>query len=215
MSAQGNAKLAMLGATGRTGRQLLAQALGRGLEVTALAREPAKLGDLRGAVTVVQGTVADPETLERVVTGCSAVLSALGHVKDSPADLLTTSSLNMVAAMKKLGVKRLVVLTNTAVEDSSDRPPLAHMALRAVLALANSKLKRDSIGAAKIIADSGLDWTLARAPILTDGPRTGNYRVGPLKSGMPLRVSRADVADFMLSCVTEGKFVCKRPVISG
>ncbi len=79
----------------------------------------------------------------------------------------------------------------------------------------NGKLVDDSLPAAKVIADSGLDWTLVRAPILTNGPRKGNYRVGPLAGGIPLRVSRADVADFMLSCVMEDKFVQERPAIGG
>lgn len=198
-----------------TGRQLLAQALGRGIEVTALAREPARLGEFHGSLLIVGGTVTDPATVGRVVGGCSGVLSALGRVKGSPADLLTTSSPNMIAAMKELGVRRIVALTNTSIEDSSDRPPLAHRMLRGALGLMNSKLIHDSIPAAKVLAKSGLDWTLVRAPILTNGPKKGNYKVGPLAGGMPLRVSRADVADFMLSCVTQGRFVCERPVIGG
>ncbi len=213
MSKSSSARLAILGATGPTGLQLLAQARERGAEVNALARDPAKLGKFQGEVTVVQGTVVDPGTVERVVDGCSAVLSALGHVKDSPANLLTTASENMVAAMKKLEVKRLVVLTNTAIEDPSDRPPLTHRIARGALRLMNARLVQDSVPAAKAIADSGLDWTLVRAPILTNGPRTGKYKVGPMVGGMPLRVSRADVADFMLACVMEGRSVRERPVI--
>jgi hypothetical protein len=117
--------------------------------------------------------------------------------------------------MNKLGVKRLVLLSNTAVEDPTDSPPLVQRMLRVALAAMNGKLKQDSVGAAKVLAGSGLDWTLVRAPILTDGPKTGRYRVGPLAKGMPLRVSRADVAEFMLSCAVEGKFALERPVIGG
>ncbi len=79
----------------------------------------------------------------------------------------------------------------------------------------NSNLVGDSNPAAKVIADSGLDWTLVRAGILTNGPERGDYKVGPMAGGMPLRVSRADVANFMLSCVTEGRFLNERPVIGG
>ncbi len=73
----------------------------------------------------------------------------------------------------------------------------------------------DKTPAAKVIAESGLDWTMVRAPVLTNRPRVRNYKVGPLASDMPLRVSRADVADFMLSCVTNGKFVHERPTVGG
>jgi putative NADH-flavin reductase len=215
IQSQGSQRLAILGATGRTGRLLLGQAEARSLEVNALARIPAELGDLRGTVNVVEGSAIDPDAVERVVAGCSSILCAIGQVRDSPTDLLTRTTLNMVDAMKKLSVKRLVILSNTAIEDPTDSPPLVQRMLRVALAAMNGKLKQDSIGAAKVLAGSGLDWTLVRAPILTDGPKTGRYRVGPLTKGMPLRVSRADVAEFMLSCAVEGKFVRERPAIGG
>jgi putative NADH-flavin reductase len=215
IQSQGSQRIAILGATGRTGRLLLAQAKERGLEVNALARVPVELADLHGTANIVEGNALDPSAVERVVAGCSAVLCAIGQVGDSPADLLTRSTLNMVDAMNKLGVKRLVVLSNTAIEDPTDSPPLVQRILRVVLALMNSKLTKDSVGAAKVLAGSGLDWTLVRAPILTDGPKTGRLRIGPLAKGMPSRVSRANVAEFMLSCAVEGKFVRERPVIGG
>ena len=205
----------MFGGTGLTGRQLLSQALERGFAVSALAREPARLSGIQGRLTVVEGDVHDPAAVERVVTGSEAVLSALGHVKGSPADLLSASSASIVAAMKKLGVRRIVVLTNTAVRDATDRPPLNQQVVRGLLKLFNAKLTNDCIPAAQVISDSGLDWTLVRAPVLTNGPRTGKYKVGPLAAGASLRVSRGDVADFMLSCVADGKFVNERPVVSG
>lgn len=215
MQSQGSQRVAVLGATGRTGRLLLAQARERGLEVNALARVPAALGDLRGAAKVVEGSAIDPGAVERVVAGCSAVLCAIGQAKDSPDDLLKRATLNMVDAMEKLGVRRLVILSNTAIEDPTDSPPLVQRMLRVALAAMNGKLTQDSAGAAEVLARSGLDWTLVRAPILTNGPKTGRYRVGPLTKGMPLKVSRADVAEFMLSCAVDGKFVRERPVIGG
>jgi uncharacterized protein YbjT (DUF2867 family) len=119
--------------------------------------------------------------------------------------------------MRKEQVKRVVILTNTAIKDPSDRLrlPLAQSVLRFVLPMVNGKLVRDSVAAAKIIAESNLDWTLVRPPVLTDGPKTGNYKVGALTNGMPLRISRADVAEFMLSCLVEDRFVRERPAIGG
>ena len=208
-------RVAVLGATGRTGREILRQALDKGLEVNALAREPFKLGELRERVSVVKGDAADQATVNSVVAGSDAVLSALGLVKGSPPDLMASSCSNIAAAMKREGVKRLVILTNTGVRDPTDRPPVAQKLLRMGLRLLNDRLLRDTIEAAEVIEESGLDWTLVRAPILTDGPKTGHYRVGALAPGMPLRVSRADVADFMLSCALDARFVCEKPVIAG
>ncbi len=215
MSAQTRAKLAIFGGTGLTGRQLLTLALDRGMEVVALARQPSKLAEFHGSLKVIEGSATDVTAVERAVTGSNAVLSAMGQVKDSPPDILTTASLNIVGAMKKSGVRRVVILTDTSVEDPGDSPPFRHRILRGTLRLINGKLARDSTPAAEAVSGSGLDWTVVRAAILTNGPRRGRYSVGPLAVGRPLRVSRADVAEFMLSCATEGRFVNQRPVIGG
>jgi len=208
-------RIAVFGATGRTGQQLLIQARERGLHVSALARRPEKLGELRDHVATVEGTVMDASAVERAVSGCSAVLSVLGRRRDSSPYLLTTASANIIAAMRKEGAGRLVILTDTGVEDPSDRPSLVHKILRIALSRVNEKLTRDSTAAAQVTADSGVDWTLVRSPMLTDGPRTNNYKVGALARGMPMRISRADVAEFMLSCVIDGRFIRERPVIGG
>lgn len=206
-------RVAVFGATGRTGRRLLVLAQEKGLQVNALARHPEELGEFRGHVTVVEGSVTDPIAVEQTLARCGAVLSVLGPKRDSPADLLATASLNILAAMKKEGTRRVVVLTNTAVKDPSDRLPLAQNLIRFMLPVVNGNLVRDSIAAAQLIATSGLDWTLVRPAILTDGPRTGTYKAGALVRGMPLRVSRADVAEFMISCVVDGRFMRERPAI--
>ncbi len=208
-------RIAVFGATGRTGRQLLILAQERGLQVNALARHPELLSEFRNQVAVVEGSVTDPTAVEQTLTHCGAVLSVLGPRRDSPADLLTAASLNILAGMRNAGAKRVIVLTNTAVKDSSDRLPLAHGALRFILPFVNRRLVRDSLVAAQAIADSGLDWTLVRPAILTDGLRTGNYKVGALARGIPLAVSRADVADFRVSCLVGGRFIHERPAIGG
>jgi putative NADH-flavin reductase len=208
-------RFAVFGATGRTGRQLLIQTQERGLHVSALARRPEKLKELLGHVVTIEGTVADPSVVERVVSGCDVVLSVLGRRRDSPPDFLTTATANMIDAMRREGARRLVILTDTGVEDPSDRPPLTHKILRIVLRKENDRLAQDSSAAAMVTADSEMDWTLVRSPILTDGPKTGRYKVGALAHGMPLRISRADVAEFMLSCAIDGRFIHERPVIGG
>lgn len=208
-------EVAILGATGRTGRELIGQALAAGMSVVVLARAPSKLGTFAGKVSLVEGDAMDPAAVARTVGGRDAVLIAIGRDSRSPPDLMTAVAGNVVAAMKSTGVSRLVVLGNTAIQDPTDRPSLSQRLVRFLIAVANSPLKRDSVASAKAIAESGLEWTIIRAPVLTDGPRTGGYRVGPLDEKTALRVSRADVADFMLSCVTGHRFVHERPTVSG
>lgn len=208
-------RIAVFGATGRTGRHILTLAQEKGLRVNALARHPEKLSEFRGQVDLVEGSVTDPVAVLQTVTRCVAVLSVLGPVRESPGDLLATASINVLAAMKQEGVKRYIGLTNTAVEDPNDDLPFSQRALRFVLWRINDRLARDSVAAAKIVSDSGVDWTLVRPAILTDGPKTGKYKVGALVHGIPLRISRADVAEFMFSCLVEGTHVRERPAVGG
>ena len=215
MSESSTHRLAIFGATGRTGRKLLALSDSKGLQANVLARVPESLGNLRNLPAVTEGTITDPQAVETVVAGSDSVLSALGRDKASPPDLMAVAARNMVTAMNKLGIRRIILLTNTAVADPTDAPSLQHKVLRVVLSASNGGLKRDSAAAAKIVTESGLDWTLVRAPILTDGPKTGAYHVGRLDGKIPLRVSRADVAEFMLSCVLDGRYVREMPAIGG
>lgn len=186
-----------------------------GYEVTAFVRDPARLGGLRGRVRVIEGAVTDAEAIGRAVAGRDAVLSTLGNRRGSPRDLLSSAMSRIVDAMKEHGVRRLVVLANIAVRDSGDRPALVHRVVRGALRIGRRSVWRDSVEEADIIHRSGLDWTIVRASMLADGPLTGRYTVGPLMKGMSLRVSRADVAHFMLSCVESGRYVGQKPVIGG
>ena len=112
--------LTVFGATGRTGRPLVAQALAAGHHVTALVRTPAKLDLAHPNLTVVQGDVTDAEAVARVVDGADAVLSALGPVKGGPASMLTQATRNVIAAMRQHGVQRVVIVSGAGVPDPLD-----------------------------------------------------------------------------------------------
>jgi len=207
-------RFTVLGATGLTGMDIIKQTIAGGNEITALARNPAKLGEFQSKVRVVQGDATDPRKVDEAVAGTDAVLCALGHTKGSPPDLFSKVASNAVTSMRAHGVKRLVVLVNIAVADPGDNPRLYHRFLRFLLNLTRSRMCKDTVEEAKIISESGLDWTIVRAVILTNGPLSGKYRIGMLDHGAGTRISRADVANFMVSCAGESKYVRARPLIS-
>jgi putative NADH-flavin reductase len=207
-------KLAVFGATGQTGMEIVRQALELGIEVTAFARDSSKLPNTSSKLLIVQGDSTKSQEVEKAVAGCDAVLSALGHVSGSPPDLLTRSASNIIEAMKKHNVRRLVVLTNAAARDPADHPSLYNRFLRFLLTLSRSTLARDTAREAQIVSESGLDWTIARANLFTKGPPTRKFYAGEFSGKVKSRVSRADVAAFMIACVTENKFVRAKPVIS-
>lgn len=207
-------RLAVFGGTGLTGRKIVEQALDRGYRVTALVRSKAKLGDLASRVDVVEGNVVDPAMVDKAVLGADAVLSALGHAEGSPKDLETVAIGNIVASMSKSGVRRLVVLANTAVGTPADQPTMSQTFFRWLLKVFRKEVYDDSLGKAAVIQSTGLDWTMVRASLLKNAPPTSKYHVGRMGSGAGIRISRGDVAEFMLKCVTEGKYIRDCPYIS-
>jgi putative NADH-flavin reductase len=207
-------KLAIFGATGRTGVPLVEQALQAGHEVKAFVRSPEKMTIKHDRLEMVQGDVLDAASVERAIEGVDAVLCVIGHTKNSPDDLQTRAMKNITAAMKKHGVKRLVDLTGAGVRDPEDRPKLFDKLIVTALKLLSPRVLEDGKNHVAVIRDSGLDWTVVRGPMLQDGPRTGSYRVGFVGKDSGSKISRADVADFMLRETVERKYIGKLPMVS-
>jgi putative NADH-flavin reductase len=208
-------KLTVLGATGSVGRELLTQALAAGHEVTALVREQPNSGVIDDRVALVVGDAASAVAVEPAVRGSDAVISTLGHAKGSPDSVLAQASANMIAAMRADGVDRLVVLSSPAVADTEDRPALFYRAARILLRIVMPGVVRDHEEQARLIEESGLAWTIVRGPLVfTDGPHTARYQAGPIGPRSSLRISRADLADFMLAIATDRRFIRMKPLVS-
>jgi putative NADH-flavin reductase len=207
-------KLTIFGASGRTGRPLVEQALGAGHDVTAFMRNPAKLQVKHDRLRIVQGDVQDATKVEEAIKGADVVLSVLGHSKDSPDNIQTVATEHIVKAMKQHGVKRIISLTGAGVKDPKDEPKLVDRAIRGLLVLLQKNLLRDAEAHAEIIQRSGLEWVIVRGPRLNEGPHTGKYRIGYIGKNSGTLASRADVADFMLKQVSDTTYLGQSPVVS-
>ena len=208
-------KIAIFGATGKVGRHLVDQALERGDEVTAFARDASKLATRRHErLKVVQGDVLNPKDVEQAVVNTQAALSTIGHTKTSPKDVLTEGIKNIVAAMNKHGVRRLVSLTGAGVRDPKDEPKLVDRVIGSLLELLQRDLLEDSTRQARVIRESDLEWVIVRAPVLVEGEKKGEYRIGYVGKESGTRLSRADLADFMLKQSTDDTYLHRAPVIS-
>lgn len=207
-------KLAILGATGRTGIPLIQQALDAGDEVIALARTPSKMPIQHERLKVVQGDAMNAADVAKVVSGADAVLVAIGHTKDTPRNMQAIAARNIVNAMKQFGVKRLIALTGAGIAAPQDRPKLINHLIKLALLTLSPGVYRDSLDYSQIIRESGLDWVIVRGPMLNEGPRTGSYRVGWVGVNTGSRISRADLADFMLKQVRDNGFLHQMPMVS-
>jgi putative NADH-flavin reductase len=208
-------RLVIFGASGRTGIPLVQQALDSGHEVVAFVRNPSKMPIQHERLTMVQGDAMSPDDVERAVIGGDVVLNVLGHAKNTPRNLMTVSAQHIVTAMKKHGVKRLITLTGAGVGAPEDQPKPINHVIKFLLKTISPAVLADSEQYVEVVKDSGLDWVVVRVPTLTEGARTGSYRVGWVGVNTGPRISRADVADFMLTLTQNGdKYLRKMPMVS-
>lgn len=208
-------RILVIGASGGTGCHLIEQALAAGHSVTALARDPSAIWVKHERLAVVKGDVRNAERMDEVIAaGIDAVVSALGPTQGATRDMITVGTGNIVSAMERHDVRRLVVMMGADLADPHDEITLARsMGLR-LRRLSNGRLLEDWEGAAAAIRASSLDWTIVRAARLTDGPRTSFYLTGYLKLGTNHSIARGDVAEFMLRQLNDTEFLREAPLIS-
>lgn len=219
-------KIAIFGATGGTGRCLVAQSLARGDQVTAFVRNPAALRVEHPALSVLRGDVFDPAAVARAVAGQDAVLCAIGGQPALPRRLTGKPMANrvcslgtqhIVAAMEQQGVRRLVCETMHGLGDSLTQTTFWRRLVfdRGFVPLLLRDEVEDKLRQEQLVQHSGLDWIIVRPTQLTDGPSTSAYLTGlDLLCGIRAKVSRADVAAFMLSQLTDTTFLRQAPAIS-
>jgi putative NADH-flavin reductase len=207
-------KLLVLGATGGTGQEVVSQALEKGHLVTAFVRDPSRLKFSADRLRVLTGTVTgDGAPLATAVRGQDVVISALGRGMSLQSEGLIAQSMPaIVRAMESEGVRRLIFTSAYGVGVTwRDVPPLGKIVIKVFL----RNLYADKVVGEAELQRSVLDWTLVYPVQLTNGPRTGRYRFGERLElhGLP-RVSRADVADFILTQVEDRTFVRKGVIVS-
>jgi len=215
-------QITVFGATGRTGQRLVEQALDRGHEVVAFVRDPSGLPKAvreNSRLSVVEGDAYGGEEVERAVAGdgdpVDAVVSVLGQTAHGPDDLLTEAGRHVLAAMDQHGVERFVTLVGTGVREEDEPVSLGGRVMGALL----KPLARSVLGDARDHVDpvrtSETRWTVVRGPRLTDDDHTGEFRRGTdLALGMRDTAARANVAEFVLECLEEDRYVHEMPKIA-
>jgi len=205
-------KVLIIGATGATGQVLMREALAQGHEVTALARNPSAVAPEDPRLRVLQGNALDVSSVEAAVAGQEAVLSALGTRSSRPTTLFSESTQNVISAMNKHGVRRLVCITGIGAGDSKGH--VGFLYDRIMLPFIVKNIYEDKTRQEEAIKQSDLDWVIVRPARLTDEPAKGEYKVFLGGSYTAKTISRADVANFMLAQLTDDTYVGKTPVIS-
>jgi uncharacterized protein YbjT (DUF2867 family) len=195
-------RVLVVGATGPTGRGIVANALAAGHDVTALVRDPARLDPASPGVRAATGDVLDQATLGPALAGQEAVISALGSTfTRKPTELVSAGTLNVISAMQQAGTRRLICITGFGAGDS--RGHLNFMVERLALRGLLSELYKDKDRQEDLIRQSGVDWVIVRPVRLTNGAASGFTTTTDMTSKLASKVSRADVAAFCVSQLTD------------
>ncbi len=190
-------RLFLLGATGRIGKEIVELALSRGHEVTAFVRSPHKLNGLAGHLRIVCGDPLDWQALAATLPGHDAVLSSLGLPPREalrPSTFMTNAASSTIDAMKRSGVTRLAIVSAAVLFPEKG-------AFYAFFRWLLRHHARDLSAMERLVQTSGLDWTIARPPRLTNSPdvtfRALSNAMPPRGRTLPIR----SVARFMVDAV--------------
>lgn len=206
-------KLIIFGSTGTVGQQIVLQALSLGQEVTAFTRSKSKLQGIEHEnLTIYEGDVMDLASVEKAIKGQEVVFIALGAGRKG--QVRAQGTLNIIKAMKKTGVKRLICQTTLGIGDS--RGNLNFFWKYIMFGWFLKEAYKDHELQEKYILESDLDWTIVRPAAFTDGKATGNFSHGfsAHENSLTLKISRADVAMFMLTQLNTNEYLRKTPGLS-
>ncbi len=204
----------IIGASRGIGLELLKQALPAGHEVTALARHFPALPGQREQLQAISGDILDERTVREVMAGQEAVCLTIGvGVTVKPVTVFSRGTQNVLAAMAEHGVRRLLCITGIGAGDSQGHGGFLYDRIFQPLLLKTMYADKDRQEA--LIRASDTDWTIVRPGFLTNGPLTGHYRVVTDLAGITAgRISRADVAHFMLGELSANSYLGQTPLLT-
>ncbi len=207
-------RVLIIGASKGIGLETTRQALAAGHHVRALARSAAGIGLSDPKLEKVRGDALKSQNVEAALIGVQAVIQTLGVGLGDlfrPVHLFSDATRVLVDAMTAQGVKRLICVTGFGAGDSRESiSRLQRLPFQAVFGRAYDDKSRQE----RLIRQSALDWTIARPGVLTNGPRTGRFKIlaeaSQWRNGI---ISRADVADFLVGQIEDRTYVHKAPVL--
>jgi uncharacterized protein YbjT (DUF2867 family) len=203
-------KLTVFGATGRTGRELVRQALALGHEVTAVVRDPAGLpAELRPGIEIVKADTQDTASVAATVLGRDAVISAIGsrdlkHPTTVCADSARALSTAIHATGQPAPPPRIVIASNSAMAPGPGDDPFTRFLVKPIILTPLLRHMIEDMRAAEhLVRASGLPWTIVRAGRLTDRQGHGSYRHA-VDRNVPggFQITRTDFATALLDAAT-------------
>lgn len=206
--------IALFGASGRLGQRVLLRALLQGCTVRALVRDPERVLEESRRLVVVRGDVLDPVAVARTLEGADVVVSLIGPSPGASPSLLEDTATVLLAQMELAGVRRIFTMIWVAVLDEGDQPRLADQAARLLASTLFARSLADAEEHVALVRASGTVWTVVRVPRLSEAPGEGRYRVGVMGEHGSTRISRDDLADFLVDAVIGDRYRRQLPFVT-
>ena len=210
-------KVTVFGATGQIGRLVVDDLLIGGHGVTAYVRNPGKLGRRDPRLMTISGELSNEVRIQQAVRGADAVISALGPLlrRGAKGTPVTDGTKNIVTVMQSEHVGSYIGLATPSVPDERDRPTLKAKILPVVAGLLVPNALIELVGMTAAVTQSDLDWTVARITRPTGRGPKDTVRAGFLgRDKVGSAMSRADIATFLISQLTDTTFLRASPAIS-
>lgn len=205
-------KIAIIGGTGKAGKYLVKQLVNQGFKMKVLLRNPNKLESTNLLIEKVSGDVRNFESVNSLIEGCSAVISTLGHTKgESPVFSLATD--NVIKAMNAQNIKRYIMITGIALNTQHDNKKFRTKFLSKIMTLSYPAIIADKQKEYSKLVESNLDWTLIRIPLIEQTESSGKIKIS-LSDCPGKKISSTDLANFLISQLSDDSFIRKSPFIA-
>ena len=204
-------KIAVIGATGGTGKLVLQSGLDKGHDMVGLARRPEEIQMVSKRLSTARIDAYDSDSLAAGMAGCDAFVSCIGagglFASRKAAGLLAGTAKPMIDGARKAGVNRCVIMSSVGVVEDPDEEWVYRHIIKKIL----RPYYDDMATMEAIFNASDLNYTLLRPPLLQDKPARGDYRTqeGFVERGY--RISRRDTADFIVKLLQDNLYV-RKPV---
>lgn len=207
-------KILIIGATRGIGKALLEMALEDNFDVTVLARMPEKITISAPHLHVIKGDVLDTESIVAAANGQEAICSCIGvPITFKPVDLFSLAARNILTAVKQNPGQKYIAVTGIGAGDSKGHGGFLYDKIFKPLLLKTIYADKDR--EEDIIKKSGVAWIIVRPAGLTNGKHTGSYRIiNDMKGITAKRISRLDVADFILKQLRNPTQLTKTPLLT-
>jgi putative NADH-flavin reductase len=202
-------KIAVIGGSGRTGRQVVQQLLQSGYQIRLLMRDPDKLAIMDERIEVVKGDVRDSNSIHSLLEGCNAVISTLGQPKGEKA-IFSTATNHIIATMDQYGIKRYITVAGISVNTPNDKKDFRCKMTSFFMKLIFPAIMSDKQRQLEIMMKSNIDWTLVRVPLIIESDSIGKVKV-QLERSPGKSVTSADLAEFLIKQINDTKYFGKCP----